>query len=202
MKEGNLPLALLGLIGCRPEGAHGYRLKREAEALCDDASVVNFGRVYRTLDALEKEGALEASEEPQSGRPNRKIYRITRAGLATLRAWLDRPIPDEPYPLRAEIAMRLMFMEAGDMRRMADLFERQRAACMGKLRRYSRNHTVLRKAGVAEEIANMILDGAETRLRAELDWLERAERRIVRTPAPERARGGQPQSLHAVAAAE
>jgi len=180
MKEGNLPLALLGLIACRPDGAHGYRLKREAEALCDDASIVNFGRVYRTLDALERDGALESSEEPQSGRPNRKIYRITRSGLATLRAWLDRPIPDEPYPLRAEIAMRLMFMEAGDMRRMADLFERQRAACMGKLRRYSRNHTVLRKAGVAEEIANMILDGAETRLRAELDWLERAERRIVR----------------------
>jgi DNA-binding PadR family transcriptional regulator len=76
--------ALLGLISGRPEGAHGYQLKAEFDALYGDFWSLNYGQLYRTLDRLERAGLIEGSEEVQSRRPNRRIHRITSSGRQTL----------------------------------------------------------------------------------------------------------------------
>jgi len=180
MKEGNLHYALLGLIAYRPEGVHGYQLKREVEALCEHGFQISYGYIYRALDCLQGSGELEMFEEIQSGRPNRKIYRVTPRGMEAITDWLVSPVSDDPFPFRDELVMKLLLIDLGDLGRMADLFEQQRAVHMTKLRGVSRRHTVLRKAGLDDALTDLIADAAESRVRAELAWLERVERRILR----------------------
>ena len=69
MPEGNLRYAVLGLVGIREDGVHGYQLKGELEALCNDFWQLNYGRLYRILDVLDKAGDLQVHTEPQETRP-------------------------------------------------------------------------------------------------------------------------------------
>ncbi len=46
------------------------------------------GVVYRHLRRMEQEGLVTSSLEPGAG-PARKVYTITEAGQACLRAWID-----------------------------------------------------------------------------------------------------------------
>ena len=55
MSKGNLRYAVLGLISSKSDGTHGYRLKGECEAIADEFWSLNYGRLYRMLDELEKE---------------------------------------------------------------------------------------------------------------------------------------------------
>ena len=36
MGDGNLRYAVLGFVGARADGLHGYRLKSDLQAFCDD----------------------------------------------------------------------------------------------------------------------------------------------------------------------
>lgn len=45
--------------------------------------------VYNVLPRLVQEGYAARREVPQSGRPTKHLYRITKAGRAALRRWLE-----------------------------------------------------------------------------------------------------------------
>jgi PadR family transcriptional regulator PadR len=80
----HLPAFLL-LFLATGESYGGLLLSRlEAEMLHADSAAV-----YRSLQELEAEGAIESSWEVGSGGPPRKWYRITEAGLKSLHAWHD-----------------------------------------------------------------------------------------------------------------
>src|SRR5712691_701395 len=102
--------ALLGLISSRADGTHGYKLKVEFDALYGDFWSLNYGQLYRTLDRLERRGFIEGSELIQSGRPNRKVYRITQNGRRRFDNWLVLPPTHEPRPLRDELSVKLLFL--------------------------------------------------------------------------------------------
>ena len=184
MHDGNLPHALLALIACHHHGVHGYRLKREAEALCEHGARINHGRIYRALDGLERSGDLDVERRVQDGRPNRKVYRLSAKGRLTVRTWLAEPTSTLAYPLRDEITLKVMLMGAGDLAALAGLFDQQRRACVGRLDSIARRRTVLRGAGMNDEMSELLVDAAKYRVRAELDWLEHVERRLVRDAAP------------------
>lgn len=180
MKDGNLQYALLGLLACRAEGAHGYQLKRELEALCEDAWSVSYGRVYHTLQTLEEHGFLVAENAIQTGRPNRRVYRLTDTGTATVENWIGRPVAENAFPLRDETAFKLLFIDRQDLPKVAGLVAAQRSVCITKLRRVGRRHTILQKAGFDEIAARLVVEIAEARVRAELQWLEKVERAILK----------------------
>ena len=113
-------------VALREDGSHGYRLKQELESLCDDFWEVNYGRLYRVLDVLDSAGDLDSMEQIQSGRPNRKVYRITDKGRQTLDDWLLLPVSDEPKPLRDCRAFLLVSDEV-DPLAIADPIHRQTA---------------------------------------------------------------------------
>lgn len=48
-------------------------------------------QVYKELHGLMEEGMVDCEEQPQTGRPDRKLYRLNAAGEAELDAWLARP---------------------------------------------------------------------------------------------------------------
>lgn len=179
-RGGNFRFAVLGLIANRTEGVHGYQLMSDVEALSDDFWQLNYGRLYRVLDWLAEAGDVEFSELFQSGRPNRKIFRITETGVATLEDWLLRPLPKNPQPLRDELSLKLLFLKHARVDRIAQLVTQQRSIYLSKLSQTVRRRRRLQKAGLPMDAIALVMEGAEIRLRADLAWLDHVERTVLR----------------------
>jgi len=78
--------------------ATGYeingRFKRGEEALFADAST---GSIYPALRKLQQNGLVETRIEPQVGKPDRKVYRITALGRDAFNAKLTEPMGDDSF---------------------------------------------------------------------------------------------------------
>jgi DNA-binding PadR family transcriptional regulator len=180
MGQGNLQYAVLGLIASNESGVHGYRLKGDCQAISDEFWQVNYGRLYRVLDILERDGALDSVDEIQHGRPNRKVFRITEKGRRTLDDWLLQPVDEEGQPLRDELILKLLFLGADDSSKLHRLIKEQRAIYLKRLAKISRRRRQLEKAGVDMRATELVLDGAAMRVRADISWLEHVERTLVK----------------------
>jgi PadR family transcriptional regulator AphA len=97
------------ILGVLTEGAmSGYDLKKAI-----DASVGYFwgpakSGIYALLPRLVASGYATSREIAQSGRPDKRIYRITAAGRGALRSWIeDTPAP--PDPDRNPLLLKLFF---------------------------------------------------------------------------------------------
>src|ERR1700712_625701 len=103
---------LLTLLDRAP--LHGYELRRQFEAVTGSTWPLNVGQVYTTLARLERDGLIAAvtaaaadTDEPADspGEPHR-VYEITRAGRAEVRAWFTTPVSSDTPP-RDELAIKL-----------------------------------------------------------------------------------------------
>ncbi len=78
---------VLGVLARGP--AHGYRLRREIEAILGPSHGPAPSRLYAVLRALRDARLLAAREETVCGRV-RRVLEITARGRAEHRAWLER----------------------------------------------------------------------------------------------------------------
>jgi DNA-binding PadR family transcriptional regulator len=97
---------LLGLLNYHP--ATGYDLKRVI-----DLSTAHFwhayhSQIYTTLRKMEDEGLVVSEMDEDDDRLERRVYTLTDAGRANLRAWLETPLTDLP-PNKDELMVRLFF---------------------------------------------------------------------------------------------
>ena len=74
----------------------------------------------------------------------------------------------------------LLFLGPEDVDRIYEIIKQQRSIFLTRLARVTRRRRRLEKAGVSMRATEMILDGAEMRVRADLAWLESIERRLIR----------------------
>ena len=168
--------AVLGVISRHPEGIHGYRLKRQCDNALGEFWQLNFGEIYRILDQLvgdrliEPVGALKASQ---------KVYRITAKGEADLKEFLLAPPAGEPRPLRQELAVKILFAERDRLPDILRLIEHQRDVYLKQLYRLGVQRGKLRERATAAFLTELLLDGAELAVRAELAWLDDVTRKLV-----------------------
>jgi DNA-binding PadR family transcriptional regulator len=173
-----LQYAVLGLISAREAGVHGYKLKNEFEALYGDFWALNYGQMYRTLDRLERAGLIEGFDEFQTGRPNRKVFRITRQGRKKLEAWLVNPPSQEPRPLRDELSLKLLFLTDGRIDEMRAIISTQRAVYLQHLARLNkRRHKVVADSRDGF-VMKLLLSQADMRVRTDLAWLDLVESEV------------------------
>ena len=78
-RTGELPLVLLAFVAQRPQ--HGYDLMAELDRAFGPAYRPSPGSIYPALSALETEGLVKASTDP-----DRRTYSLTPAGDQALRA--------------------------------------------------------------------------------------------------------------------
>jgi DNA-binding PadR family transcriptional regulator len=162
--------ALLGAVSRHTDGVHGYALKRQCERILGSFWQLNFGEVYRVLDRLADEGLIEqVLTEPES---NRKLYRITERGRRSLDDFILTPPGDAPRPLRQELAVKLLFAGPEQVADVLKLIEVQREAYMRQLSQLGVQRRRLKRAPVDGFVTNLLIDGAELSVRAELAWLE------------------------------
>ena len=122
-----LALSALELLNERP--MHPYELAATMRARHHDEFIrLNFGSLYHTVDALERDGWIVPVEKEKEGRrPERTIYRLTDAGRDVLLRVVGQIVsqPRREYP---HFAAGLMFMHHLPASEAARLLEQRAQA--------------------------------------------------------------------------
>ena len=96
---------LLGLLSVAPMS--GYDLGQAIRASVGFFWNESYGQIYPNLKRLAAEGFVTAKTERQKGKPDRRVYSITKKGRERLAAWLAvAPQPEIP---RNELLLKLFF---------------------------------------------------------------------------------------------
>lgn len=82
--------AILTLLERAP--GSGYDLVQRFKAGIGHFWNASHQQVYQELAKLHGEGLVEFELERQEERPDRKVYRLTAAGLAALKTWFAQPV--------------------------------------------------------------------------------------------------------------
>lgn len=95
-------------LGMLSDGeASGYDLKKQFQSTFAHFFAAGYGSIYPALSALAKEGLVECREIAQNGKPDRKVYRITEAGLAHFRETFKNP--DSSHKVRSGFLATMVF---------------------------------------------------------------------------------------------
>jgi DNA-binding PadR family transcriptional regulator len=178
MRHGaGIRFALLGVVSTHPEGVHGYALKRHCERVLGNFWQLNFGEVYRVLDRLAMEGLI--SPVAAAAESGRKLYRITERGRRTLDDFILLPPTDAPRPLRQELAVKLLFAGPDRLQEVLRLIDHQREAYMRELSLLGVQRRRLARRGEDAFVTQLLIDGAELNVRAELAWLDEVTQKVA-----------------------
>ncbi len=101
----SLKHAILGLLSFKPQT--GYEIKANFNQSIRYIWNADQAQIYRTLSETTKQGLTVSKTILQDGRPNKKVYELTKAGKEELRKWLASPIP--PNYQRNEELLQLFF---------------------------------------------------------------------------------------------
>ena len=163
---------LLALLARQP--AYGYELKQALEQTFGAAyPQPNIGQIYVTLGRLEKGGQIQGQEVAQDGRPDKKVYEITDAGLAEVEAWANEPT-DGPR-VRDEFFMKLVLAPGTALIDQLTLINNQRRHCLTTMRGLNR----LAAQDQDNRVSQLLIEGAVLHLQADLDWLERCQEELT-----------------------
>src|SRR6185437_15808667 len=115
---------------------------------------------------------------------NRKLFRITDTGKQSLDAFIAAPPTDVPRPLRQELAVKLLFTRPERLPELLRLIDFQRQAYMQQLHLLESQRRRLRRIPVDAFVTNLLIDGAELSVRAELTWLDDVTRKLQERAEP------------------
>ncbi|MEB5557013.1 hypothetical protein GOP97_14690 [Vibrio cholerae] len=74
-------------------------------------------QIYRQLNQLAEDGLLSCYEEPQDGKPDRKVYSLTQAGVAKFHEALESATPS----IKSLHSIRTVMLNAGNQKYFEDL---------------------------------------------------------------------------------
>lgn len=112
----------------------GYDLTRKM-----DGSIANFWpathqQIYLELKKLTELGFVRFKEREQRGKPDKKIYCITKEGLVELRHWIEQP--SDPSPSKDVLLIKLFASHLSDKEVIRVELNRLRELHQAKLTEY------------------------------------------------------------------
>jgi DNA-binding PadR family transcriptional regulator len=165
--------AVLALLADEP--AHGYEIKRALEERFGTViAPLNAGQVYTTLQRIQRDELVSDDSVAQSGRPDKRVYRLTDAGWQALQEWLGTA--SAPTKLRDDFFMKLVLAHSMGLADPATLIARQRAVYLRSLGELER----VLAGGGADGATALVVEGAALHLEADLKWLDRCEEVLAR----------------------
>jgi DNA-binding PadR family transcriptional regulator len=99
----------------------GYDMKKCFESSFGHFFTAGYGSIYPALASMAEDGLVEYREEPQDGKPDRKVYRVTDKGREVLMQALDNPRPK--HKLRSEFLAILCFANLMSDKQLNLLFD-------------------------------------------------------------------------------
>lgn len=153
--------------------AHGYELKQTLDGTFGDLlPALNTGQIYTTLARLTRD-ELVTSESVDGDARGKRVYRLTPAGRATLAEWVDRPVSG--MRLKSEFLMKLVAVATARLAEPGRLIEDQRHEYLQSLR----DLDGLLQSRQAGPTAKLLVAGSILHLRADLEWLDMIESRLI-----------------------
>lgn len=162
--------ALLGLL-TRGEQS-GYDLQRQAEMSGGLFWAPAKSRIYAVLPQLVARGYATSREVVQTGRPNKQLYRITKAGRAVLQAWLEEPPVFEPE--RVPLLLKLYFGDLLDPEVLIEHVRRAKGEALALKRRLETQPAEARSDLFADLTTRHGIEWA----RAMIRWASAAEQEL------------------------
>ncbi len=190
---------LLALLYQRP--MHGYELGRQLSLAVNAEWEVKPGQIASTLNRLNQAGLVEYEVREVEDAPDRKVYRLTEAGLAELSAWYLMPEVRE-YKLGDAFYLKLVLSLSGGPVAPEHVLAAQRRELYQQLHQITE---VRRQADPARELPwILLLESATMHLEADLRWIEMCEARLhelkrYSPPRPEPKPRGRPRKKIQVA---
>lgn len=168
----SLEHAILGLLDEHPRS--GYDLKTR----CFDEALSPFwtadqAQIYRTLDRLKDDRLVSVTTRKRPGRPERRIYQITRSGREVLDGWLSSPLPAPP--LRDPFFLQLYFASPLQDEQLLSVLDDRRRQHQERLDELNGMAAELAESALSPRVALLrqtALDGAAERERALIVWLD------------------------------
>lgn len=164
----SVPTVLLGLLDGRP--AHGYTLKRRYDESFARVKPLPFGQVYASLSRLERDGLAEVVEVEVGEGPERKVFAITQAGVASYEHWLREPF--EPTSFAVSVLYSKVTLALLSGRSHGEILDAQRTVHLARMRILNQQRRV------AEGSELLALTYELAHLDADLRWIEESGRRL------------------------
>jgi DNA-binding PadR family transcriptional regulator len=150
--------------------SYGYELKsRFEESVGPQWGELNIGHLYQVLDRLERDKLVTKRVVPQQDRPNRVVYRLTKAGRDELDGWLETPFVRPAY--RDDLFLKLFAASRLGRRQLAQLLELQREAFLGELAALGK----LRRQHRGDTLISLLIEAAVLHTKADLRLVDLAE---------------------------
>jgi len=127
--SGNMSLkhGLLGFLS--EQEMSGYDLEKSFSNSIGFFWSAKISQVYRDLHTMEKAGWLQSSEIVQTGKLNKRVFRITDEGREELDNWLINYDMKNDFEIRIGILMRMYFASKRPKKETIVLLERFRMTC-------------------------------------------------------------------------
>jgi PadR family transcriptional regulator, regulatory protein AphA len=103
----SLQYAILGLLGYK--SMTGYELKKMFDQSINNFWAAHLSQIYRELGALEKKEFVSSVIEPQSDRPDKRIYSLTDKGKLDFKEWMTNFPEKLSKQTRDEFVVRIFF---------------------------------------------------------------------------------------------
>jgi DNA-binding PadR family transcriptional regulator len=84
----------------------GYDLSKQFEDTISFFWKASHQQIYRELAKMEGLGWIESETIPQTGKPDKKLYRITPSGKKELETWFE--LPCTPSPIREDLLVKVL----------------------------------------------------------------------------------------------
>lgn len=150
--------------------SYGYELKaRFEESVGPQWGALNIGHLYQVLDRLERDKLVTKRVVPQQDRPNRVVYRLTKAGREELDTWLETPFVRPAY--RDDLFLKLFAASRLGRGQLKQLLELQREAFLGELAALSK----LRREHKGDTLISLLIEAAVLHTKADLRLVDLAE---------------------------
>jgi len=169
----SLEAAIMGFLAEEPRS--GYDLKTRCfQNQAGAFWTADQAQIYRTLERLKSSRMVACTRRRQSGKPDRKIYRLTSAGEAALAAWLASPSPITPP--RDSFLLQVFFSADLADDRIVENLSARRQAHQSRLDELRSEVVAQAEQALAPERTRILraaaFDGAIARERASIDWLD------------------------------
>lgn len=177
MPVSKVEVVVLGLLA--EESLYGYGvLERFRDHSMGFWTEVGKASVYQALRRMETGGLITGKAQQGTEGPDRRVFRITRAGRDRLRAGLAERVADlSPYETEAGLAMGFSHLLPGaEARRALDARDLALHDLLDAISTERARTSADR--GAARTVSNGMLHRQEALVRAELAWLGKFRRNL------------------------
>lgn len=114
--------AVLGLLSFGEE-LSGYDIRQWAQGMRFFYWSPAQSQVYGELRRLANNHLVSARDVPQTGKPDKRLYRITEDGIAEFRRWWSSDELDRTTVIKHSVALKIYFGHMGEKTHLISLLE-------------------------------------------------------------------------------